>query len=154
MHLAGNGHWEHLMQSSKKASLTAKKASLSFPQHHPWVSIPLCLLAVLALVSGVYGRKGERWKRKRERASPLAPQEGLILRLWPFLLCITKQENDFTINHRKIQIQLEETLKTNAFGFAKKNSNLQLVVSDTWTVQQTHCSRNSKYPRSQWHPAR
>ena len=140
MHLAGNGHWEHLIQSSKKASLNAKKASLSFPQHHPWVSIPLCLLAVLALVSGVYGRKGERWKRKRERASPLAPQEGLILRLWPFLLCITKQENDFTINHRKIQIQLEETLKTNAFGFAKKNSNLQLVVSDTWTVQQTHCS--------------
>ena len=32
------------MQSSKKVSLTTKKACLSFPQHHPWVSIPLWLL--------------------------------------------------------------------------------------------------------------
>ena len=44
MHLGGNRRWEPLMQSSKKVSLTTKKACLSFPQHHPWVSIPLWLL--------------------------------------------------------------------------------------------------------------
>ena len=38
----------------------------------------------------------------------------------PFFLCITKQENDFTINHPKIYIQLEESLKTNAFFCQKK----------------------------------
>ena len=49
MHLGGNRRWEPLMQSSKKVSLTTKKACLclSFPQHHPWVSILPWLLAVL-----------------------------------------------------------------------------------------------------------
>ena len=47
MHLGGNRRWEPLMQSSKKVSLTTKKACLSFPQHHPWVSILPWLLAVV-----------------------------------------------------------------------------------------------------------